>query len=181
MALESRPTCAGAPLSHRSGVSICTSHCWPIISRFHGVRLSNPPVAPFCSLSSVRALTCGCLSPWALQPSRHGSTQQSRSEGGQLGRFLLGGCDGCLSSPGEADKPSMQPPHVLKNIGANIPNQPACKAWEEYCFRSGNAGTLRGDTPKEQPHVGVSSSTLLCYMRMGPLHTPPRGARLQGS
>lgn len=173
--------CAGAALGHCSRVSICTPHSWPIVSRFHGVGLSNPFAAPFCSLSPVRALTCGCRSPWALQPSRHGRAQQSRSGGGLLGRFLLGGCDGCLSSPGQADKPSTQPPHVVKNTAANTQNQPACKAWEGDCSRSENVGTLRGDAPKEQPHVGVSSSTPLCYMGMGPLHTPPWGAHLQDS
>lgn len=112
-------TCWGSS-QPRSGVSICTRCSWPIISRFHSVELSNPLTAPLSW-----APTCF---PWAVQPSHQGSTQQSRDEGGLWGWFLLGGGDGCLSSPGEADKPFLLSPHVLKSTGATTQNLPACKA-----------------------------------------------------
>lgn len=178
---------AGAALGHHSGVSICTPRSWLIVSRFHGVGLSSPPTAPLgCStrgaillpIPSVWAPTCGCCSPWALQPSHQGSTRQSRDGGGWLGRFLLGGCDGCLLSPGEADKPFEVPPHALKSTGANTQNPSACKAQGGGSSGSGNVGALRADAPKEQPHGGVSGSLLLCCAGMGPLHAPLPGQRI---
>lgn len=77
-----------------------------------------------------------------------------------LGRFLLGGWDGCLSPPGEVDKPFELPPHMLKSTGANTQNPPTCKAQGGGSCGSGKVGTLPGDAPEE----------LLCCTGMGPLH-----------
>lgn len=168
---------AGAALGHHSEVSICTPSSWPIISRFHSMTFSIPPTAPLgCGTCgsvllpgpSVWARTLGCCSPRALQPSPQGSAWQRRGGGGRLGRFLLGGCDGCLSPPGEVDKPFQLPPHMLKSTGANTQNPPTCKGQGGGSCGSGKVGTLPGDAPKE----------LLCCMGMGPLHAALPGQHI---